>query len=78
MSVDSLPRIPDTDPLLTSLTHSALMRCPSPELAYTGIDYDKKDVDFTITLPRFRLSGQMDELAGKVLGNLNRTNGSNQ
>lgn len=36
------------------------------EQAYSGIDYGKKGVDFTIALPRFRLPGKVDELAGQV------------
>ncbi|KAF9814149.1 hypothetical protein IEO21_05287 [Rhodonia placenta] len=37
------------------------------EQAYTGVDYGKKGVDFTVALPRFRLPGKVDELAKKVL-----------
>ncbi|CAK5268593.1 unnamed protein product [Mycena citricolor] len=35
------------------------------EQVYTGVDYGKKGVDFTIALPRFKL-GKPDELAAKV------------
>ncbi|KAI0692889.1 arginyl-tRNA synthetase [Cytidiella melzeri] len=37
------------------------------EQVYTGVDYGKKGVDFTVALPRFRLPGKVDELAKKVL-----------
>ena len=37
------------------------------EQAYTGVDYGKKGVDFTVALPRFRLPGKVDELAQKVV-----------
>ncbi|PBK72242.1 arginyl-tRNA synthetase [Armillaria solidipes] len=37
------------------------------EQAYSGVDYGKKGVDFTVALPRFRLPGKVDELAGKVI-----------
>ncbi|KAH9930170.1 arginyl-tRNA synthetase [Amylocystis lapponica] len=37
------------------------------EQVYAGVDYGKKGVDFTVALPRFRLPGKIDELAGKVL-----------
>lgn len=39
----------------------------SIEQAYSGVDYGKKGVDFTVALPRFRLPGKVDELAGKVI-----------
>ncbi|KAI0346648.1 arginyl-tRNA synthetase [Trametopsis cervina] len=37
------------------------------EQVYSGVDYGKKGVDFTVALPRFRLPGKVDELAKKVL-----------
>lgn len=37
------------------------------EQAYTGVDYGKKGVDFTVALPRYRLPGKVDELAAKVI-----------
>ncbi|KAG9311305.1 hypothetical protein JVU11DRAFT_8393 [Chiua virens] len=39
----------------------------SVEQAYSGVDYGKKGVDFTVALPRFRLPGKPDELAKSVL-----------
>ncbi|KAG6827107.1 hypothetical protein H0H92_013178 [Tricholoma furcatifolium] len=39
----------------------------SIEQAYPGIDYGKNGVHFTITLPRFKLPGKLDEIAGKVI-----------
>ena len=44
----------------------------TPEQAYAGVDYGKKGEDFTIALPRFRLPGKVDELAGKVLAQVRR------
>ena len=75
MSFDSLPRIPDTDPstcvfdaFRTAIAKRVSDALPlTLEQAYTGVDYGKKGVDFTIALPRFRLPGKTDELAGKVL-----------
>jgi len=37
------------------------------EQAYSGVDYGKKGVDFTVALPRFRLPGKVDDLANKVV-----------
>ncbi|KAG2339468.1 hypothetical protein BDR05DRAFT_1038665 [Suillus weaverae] len=37
------------------------------EQAYTGVDYGKKGIDFTVALPRFKLLGKPDELAKKVI-----------
>ena len=75
MSFDSLPRIPDTDPstcvfdaFRTAIAKRVSDALPlTLEQAYAGVDYGKKGVDFTIALPRFRLPGKTDELAGKVL-----------
>ncbi|KAG6826328.1 hypothetical protein H0H92_000308 [Tricholoma furcatifolium] len=39
----------------------------SIEQAYSGVDYGKKGVDFTIALPRFKLPGKLDDIAGKVI-----------
>jgi arginyl-tRNA synthetase len=39
------------------------------EQAYTGVSYGKKGVDFTVALPRFRLPGNVNELANKVVKN---------
>ncbi|KIY70286.1 arginyl-tRNA synthetase [Cylindrobasidium torrendii FP15055 ss-10] len=42
-----------------------------PELSvdqvYSGVDYGKKGVDFTVALPRFRLPGKVDDHAKKVI-----------
>ena len=40
------------------------------EQVYSGVDYGKKGVDFTVALPRFRLPGKVDELASKVISNV--------
>ncbi|KIY52558.1 arginyl-tRNA synthetase [Fistulina hepatica ATCC 64428] len=37
------------------------------EQAYDGVDYGKKGEDFTVALPRFRLSGKVEDLGKKVI-----------
>jgi len=79
MSSDSLPRIPGTDSstCVFDAFRSAIAKRVADALpltleqAYAGVDYGKKGVDFTIALPRFRLPGKTDELAGKVLSKVN-------
>lgn len=71
-----LPSVPDTEPsrcvldafriAIANLVADALPPL-TVEKVYSGVDYGKKGVDFTIALPRFRLPGKVDELAGKVL-----------
>lgn len=71
-----LPFVPETDPsrcvldafriAIAKLVAEALPPL-TVEQVYGGVDYGKKGVDFTIALPRFRLPGKVDELAGKVL-----------
>ena len=39
----------------------------TPEQAFAGVDYGKKGEDFTVALPRFRLSGKVVDLAAKVI-----------
>ncbi|KAF9045766.1 arginyl-tRNA synthetase [Hymenopellis radicata] len=72
----SLPHVPDTDPsrcaldlFRTSIAKKVADALPqlSLEQAYSGVDYGKKGVDFTIALPRFRLPGKVDEIASKVI-----------
>jgi hypothetical protein len=43
------------------------------EQAYSGVDYGKKGVDFTVALPRFRLPGKVDELAKRVVSSVSRS-----
>jgi arginyl-tRNA synthetase len=43
------------------------------EKAYTGVDYGKKGVDFTVALPRFRLTGKAEELAKQVVDSVRLT-----
>lgn len=71
-----LPSILDTEPARCVLDafRIAIAKLVSESLpsltveqVYAGVDYGKKGVDFTIALPRFRLPGKIDELAGKVL-----------
>ncbi|KAJ8588014.1 hypothetical protein M405DRAFT_769699, partial [Rhizopogon salebrosus TDB-379] len=75
-SLPSLPSVPGTDPssCILDAFRTAIAKRVSDALppltleqAYTGVDYGKKGVDFTIALPRFRLPGKPDELAKKVL-----------
>ncbi|KAH7904951.1 hypothetical protein BJ138DRAFT_1165691 [Hygrophoropsis aurantiaca] len=75
-SLPSLPPVATADPsacILDAFRIAIAKRLSdalSPltlEQAYSGVDYGKKGVDFTVALPRFRLPGKPDELAGKVL-----------
>ena len=75
----ALPHVPGTDPskcvfdsFRTAIAQKVSEALPllSLEQAYTGVDYGKKGVDFTIALPRFRLPGKVDELAAKVIDNV--------
>ncbi|RDB21844.1 Arginine--tRNA ligase, cytoplasmic [Hypsizygus marmoreus] len=71
----TLPSVPDTDPstcvfdaFRTAIAKRVSEALPlTLEQAYSGVDYGKKGVDFTIALPRFRLPGKVDELANKVI-----------
>jgi hypothetical protein len=71
-----LPEVPGTDPsrcILDSFRIAIAKQISDAlppltlEQAYTGVDYGKKGVDFTVALPRFRLPGKVDELAQKVV-----------
>jgi hypothetical protein len=86
--MSSLPPLPDvanTDPsscILDSFRTAIAKRVSealSPltlEQAYSGVDYGKKGVDFTVALPRFRLPGKVDDLASKVVGKVSQANRS--
>ncbi|KAF8559475.1 arginyl-tRNA synthetase [Imleria badia] len=72
----SLPHVPGTDPSSCVLDafRAAIAKRVSDRLpqltieqVYSGVDYGKKGVDFTVALPRFRLPGKPDELAKTVL-----------
>jgi len=74
-----LPSVPGTEPskcVLDSFRTAIAKRVSDAlppltiEQAYAGVDYGKKGVDFTVALPRFRLPGKVDELAGKVVSNV--------
>jgi arginyl-tRNA synthetase len=75
-SLPSLLTVPGTDPercvfdsFRTSIAKTLSDVLPlTLEQAYSGVDYGKKGVDFTVALPRFRLSGKTDELAAKIIG----------
>ncbi|THU96227.1 arginyl-tRNA synthetase [Dendrothele bispora CBS 962.96] len=75
-SLPKLPEVPDTDPSACILDafRIAIAKKVSdalPELTveqvYSGVDYGKKGVDFTVALPRFRLKEKVDVLAKKVI-----------
>lgn len=75
-SLPSLPLVPGTDPsscvldaFRTAIAKRLSDRLPqlAIETAYSGVDYGKKGVDFTVALPRFRLPGKPEELANRVL-----------
>ncbi|KAG5645324.1 hypothetical protein DXG03_006513 [Asterophora parasitica] len=71
----TLPHVPDTDPstCVFDSFRAAIAKKVSEALpltleqAYSGVDYGKKGVDFTIALPRFKLPGKIDDIAGKVI-----------
>ncbi|KAG6919701.1 hypothetical protein DXG01_002647 [Tephrocybe rancida] len=74
MASFTLPHVPDTDPsscVFDSFRIAIAKRVSEAlppltlEQAYSGVDYGKKGVDFTIALPRFKLGGKVDEIAGK-------------
>jgi arginyl-tRNA synthetase len=76
-----LPQVPGTDPstcILDSFRTSIAQRVADAlppltlEQAYSGVDYGKKGVDFTVALPRFRLPGKVDELAKQVISKVSR------
>ena len=75
-SPPSLPQVPGSDPsncALDSFRIAIAQRVSDAlppltlEQAYSGVDYGKKGVDFTIALPRYKLPGKVDELANKVV-----------
>jgi arginyl-tRNA synthetase len=78
-SPPSLPTLPGTDPercIFDAFRISIAKKISDVlpltlEQAYTGVDFGKKGVDFTVALPRFRLPGKSDELAAKVIDKVN-------
>ncbi|KAF8336185.1 hypothetical protein F5887DRAFT_1063258 [Amanita rubescens] len=81
MSLPPLPEVSGTDPsrcILDSFRIAIAKQISDAlppltlEQAYTGVDYGKKGVDFTVALPRFRLPGKVDELAQKVVSQFQR------
>jgi arginyl-tRNA synthetase len=75
-NLPTLPQVPGADPsicILDSFRTSIAQRISDAfpsltlEQAYSGVDYGKKGVDFTVALPRFRLPGKVDELAQQVV-----------
>lgn len=81
-SLPTLPHVPGTDPskcvfdsFRTSIAQRVSEALPplTLEQAYSGVDYGKKGVDFTVALPRFRLPGKIDELASKVVSKVSRS-----
>ncbi|KAH9968508.1 hypothetical protein BGW80DRAFT_1461893 [Lactifluus volemus] len=71
-----LPEVPGADPsraVLDAFKISIAKRVADAlppltvEQVYQGVDYGKKGIDFTIALPRFRLPGQVDQLAKTVI-----------
>ena len=83
-SLPSLPHVPGTDPsscildaFRTAIAKRISDRLPqlTIEQAYSGVDYGKKGVDFTVAIPRFRLPGKPDELAKCILEDVRRDHG---
>ncbi|KAI0036419.1 arginyl-tRNA synthetase [Vararia minispora EC-137] len=75
-TLPSLPDVPSTDPSRSVLDAFRIAIAKKiadalPQLTveqvYTGVDYGKKGVDFTVALPRFRLPGKVDEHARQVI-----------
>lgn len=78
-TLPSLPHVAGTDPsscildaFRTAIAKRLSDTLPSLtiEQAYTGVDYGKKGVDFTVALPRFRLPEKPEQLAAKVMTNV--------
>lgn len=81
-NLPELPTVPDTDPsrcVLDAFRIAIAKRVADAlppltvEQVYTGVDYGKKGVDFTVALPRFRLPGKVDELSKKVISKVIRS-----
>jgi len=74
----SLPTIPGTNPdrIVYDSFRTAIARRLADKLgidinkAYEGVDYGKKGEDFTVALPRFRLSGSVTDLAARVINDV--------
>lgn len=73
-STASLPTIPGTEPnrcvidaFRTAIAQKITKTFPNVPLekAYEGVDYSKKDSDFTVALPRFKLGGKPQDLSAK-------------
>ena len=80
-TLPTLPHVPGSDPstcVLDSFRIAIAQRVSDAlppltlEQAYSGVDYGKKGVDFTVALPRFRLPGKIDELANKVISTVSK------
>lgn len=77
-AASDLPTIPGTNPdrIVLDSFRTAIARRLADKLgidankAYEGIDYGKKGEDFTVALPRFRLSESVAELAARVINNV--------
>ena len=56
------------DAFRTSIAERVAAALPplSVDHVYSGVDYGKKGVDFTIALPRFKL-GKVEDVAAKVI-----------
>lgn len=71
----TLPKIPNTDPERNPLDAFRISVAASvhkglPEVtlekAYEAVDINRKGVDFSVAIPRFRLGGKPDGWAKKV------------
>ena len=80
-NLPQLPKVEGTEPeqCVLDLFRTAIAKRVSDALqpltidqAYSGVDYGKKGVDFTVALPRFRLPGKVNELAEKVLSEVSQ------
>src|SRR5258706_7227728 len=74
MSFESLPSIPNAEPercmldafrlVIAQKLHQVFPNL-TVEQAYDGVDYSKKDSDFTVAIPRFKVGGKRTDLTEK-------------
>ena len=67
MSLQNLPSVPDAEPercvldafrlVIAQKLHQVFPNL-TIEKAYDGVDYSKKDSDFTVAIPRFKMGGK--------------------
>jgi arginyl-tRNA synthetase len=77
--MSTLPLVPGTDAsrCVLDLFRTAIAKRVSDtirqltlEQVYSGVDYGKKGVDFTVALPRFRLKENVENLGAQIVQNV--------